>query len=224
MRSGDMVTFRQWSVDNKFKYPIDFSDPALAASVACVELHGTPFGNDLYMQFSLKALDVLAGTNECNWTFEFKDPENGDFLRLNFHVKPFEGCSACPLGEQHKSTTDCDCEPMPTEPVFGHLYTAHHYDANTEHTVEMRSGDMVTFRQWSVDNKFKYPIDFSDPALAASVACVGLHGTPFGNELYMQFSLKALDIAADAPDCTWTFEFKDPDNGDFLRLNFVVKY
>jgi hypothetical protein len=82
---------------------------------------------------------------------------------------------------------------------------------------------MITFRQWAVDGKFKYPIDFTDPALAASVACVGLHGTPFGNELYQQFSLKALDIAADAPDCTWTFEFKDPENGDFLRLNFVVK-
>jgi len=66
------------------------------------------------------------------------------------------GCAVCPLGEYTKSTTDCTCEAIQTVPAQGTLYQAHDYGANSEDTIELKSGDMVTFRQWAVNDKLPW--------------------------------------------------------------------
>jgi hypothetical protein len=85
----------------------------------------------------------------------------------------------------------------------------------------MKVGDMVTLREWAVDGKFKYPLDFSDTSeIQASMNCVqaiAMHS----DDLYQQVSLKAKETDA---DCTWDFDLKSADGTEKISLTFVVKY
>jgi hypothetical protein len=137
------------------------------------------------------------------------------------HTQEQGGCTACPLGEMHASTTDCACVAIPTEPVLGQLFQAHEFAVNTEHTYELNAGDMFTIRQWAVDGNFPYVVDLSPTSdLVTQMQCIAVEGTPFSNEWYAQASFKALDTTA---DCHWSMEMRSPDGTNFLKFNLVVK-
>jgi uncharacterized protein YfcZ (UPF0381/DUF406 family) len=198
------------------------SESDLVKSMECVEVAFEPFANDLYAQMTLKAKQV-SDDQPCEWSFEMKHAESGDFLRFKFIVRASEECAKCPIGQQHVSTAECNCVEIPTIPVEGRLFQAHEYELNTEHIVEMRSGDMVTFRAWSVDGKFPYDMDMSSESdLVKSMECVEVAFEPFANELYAQMTLKAKQVSDDQP-CEWSFEMRNAESGDFLRFKFVVR-
>jgi hypothetical protein len=88
MKVGDMITFREWAVDGKFKYPLDFStDADIHQSMDCVEITGEPVSNDFYQQVSLRAKSLYEGT--CEWNMQFKSADEKDIVDIKFVVSPF---------------------------------------------------------------------------------------------------------------------------------------
>jgi hypothetical protein len=122
---------------------------------------------------------------------------------------------------------NCACEDIQTAPHAGKLFLAHEMQPNTDFAIDMKVGEMVTFRQFAVYGKFPYDIKFDAndatviPVEFAEMKCLSLVGHE-GNEDYGQLILKASELIAPETSCSWTLKVENEQGSLNIIFNVVA--